>query len=978
MVAYHSSPVMRRISLVVMFCRKSSVISRFLAVATIVLLLGTATTYAVGGDSYLCSANDADAFPLVSESKATALWVSPSDHKGLRRVAKMFQEDVKRVTGKTPEILAGDAPQGDVVVIIGSLGNCPVLDKLVANGKIDASEVEGRWEATITQVVEKPIEGVDRALVIAGSDKRGAVYGLFDLSQQIGVSPWVWWADVPVKQQSELYIAPGPHVSKGPAVKYRGIFINDEAPALANWAAEKFGGCNAKFYDHVFQLILRLKGNYLWPAMWGRAIYDDDPNSPPLADEYGVVIGTTHHEPLMRAHVEWERYGEGPWNYDKNPEKLREFWREGIERMNGYESIITVGMRGDGDEPMSESANIELLQRIVADQREIIEEVTGQPADSLPQIWALYKEVQEYYDKGMRVPEDITLLLCDDNWGNIRKLPRPGSPRHKGGYGIYYHFDYVGDPRNYKWINTNPLPRIWEQMNLAYRHGVTQMWIVNVGDIKPMELPIEFFLDLAWDPDRWPAEQIAEYQRLWAAREFGEAHAAEIGEIVGQYAKINSRRKPELLDADTYNVVNFREAENVVAEYQALADAAQRINDSLPPEYRSAFFQLVLHPVLASANLHDLYVTVAKNRLYAEQRRAETNALAERARQLYARDSEITDRYHKLNDGKWNHMMSQNHIGYTYWQEPRRQVMPEVREIEIPTAGEMGVAIEDSTSWWPQAEGEAVLPEMVVGGSSRYIDVFNRGKQTFDFTASSAEPWLTVEPASGQVSEQVRLEVSVDWSALPEGVDSVPVTITSSTGQEVVIQALVNHTGLDSPEEGAWIENDGYVSIDAENFTRSLDAGPLSWQWVPDLGRRSGAVMPVPVTAERVSDPTAGPCLEYDVLLHSTGDVLVTAYVSPTLDYYASDGFRYAISIDDDPPQTVNIHADTSHPFWQNNVRTNINKSSSKHKISEPGKHVLKLWMVDPGVVVQELVMETGEVRPSYLGPPESPRVPSH
>ncbi|MFC7669511.1 glycosyl hydrolase 115 family protein [Hymenobacter humi] len=393
--------------------------------------------------------------------------------------------------------------------------------------------------------MNNPMPGVERALVIAGSDKRGTIYGIYDLSQQIGVSPWYWWADVPTKQQPALYVLAGRHTQGEPKVKYRGIFLNDEAPALSGWAKEKFGGINSKMYVHVFELILRLRGNYLWPAMWGNAFNDDDKQSPVLADEYGVVMGTSHHEPMVRSQQEWKRYGSGAWNYQTNPKVLQDFWRQGIRNMGTKESIVTVGMRGDGDEPMSEGSNIALLEKIVADQRQILAEETRKPADQTPQLWALYKEVQDYYDKGMRVPDDVTLLLCDDNWGNIRKLPKVGEKPRKGGYGIYYHFDYVGGPRNYKWLNTNPLPRIWEQMHLAHAYGANQIWIVNVGDLKPMELPISFFLDYAWNPDKIKADQVAAYTQRWAAQQFGPTYAGEIGDILAKYAKYNARRKPE-------------------------------------------------------------------------------------------------------------------------------------------------------------------------------------------------------------------------------------------------------------------------------------------------------------------------------------------------------------------------------------------------------------------------------------------------
>ncbi|MDZ7357840.1 MAG: glycosyl hydrolase 115 family protein, partial [candidate division KSB1 bacterium] len=642
-----------------------STIQLWLTILLVSLLLGIALirpkpASAKDPETFFSTEKLAGAFALSDAGKPAVLCASSQDYPGVLRVLRHFQADIERVTGTKPAISFDDIPEANEIVIIGTLGKSQLIDKLVSDNKLDVSDIVGRWEASLIQVIEHPFSIGTSALVIVGSDKRGTIFGMFDLSEKIGVSPWYWWADVPPKKKTDIYILPGRHILGPPKVKYRGIFINDEAPALSGWAYEKFGGFNAKFYEHVFELILRLKGNFLWPAMWGRAFYDDDPENPRLADEYGVVIGTSHHEPMMRAHDEWRRYGSGPWNYEKNEAKLRQFWTEGIRRMGNYESIVTLAMRGDGDEPMSEEANIELLQRIVKDQREILKEVTGKDITTIPQVWALYKEVQEYYDKGMRVPDDVTLLLCDDNWGNIRKLPKLDDPPRAGGYGIYYHYDYVGGPRNFKWLNTNQISRVWEQMHLAYEYDARQIWIVNVGDIKPMEFPISFFLDYAWNPEIFPAEYLPEYTRLWSEKQFGLRYAKEIAHILTSYTKFNSRRKPELLSPDTYSLVNYREAETVVSDYKKLEEQARTVYDALPAEYQDAFYQLVLHPVEACANLNELYVTVGKNRLYAKQGRAATNSLAEKAKQLFARDAEITNYYNKIMaNGKWNHMMDQ-------------------------------------------------------------------------------------------------------------------------------------------------------------------------------------------------------------------------------------------------------------------------------------------------------------------------------
>ena len=465
----------------------------------------------------------------------------------------MLQSDIEMVTGRKPEIIYTLPASIKNIIIIGTLNKSSLIKRLVKEKKMNVNGIKDKWECFELQVIHNPFKGIQNALVIAGSDKRGTAYGVFELSQQMGVSPWYWWADVPVKKKKEVYVKKGVFKMGPPSVKYRGIFINDEAPAFSGWAKEKFGGVNHNVYEKIFELLLRLKANYLWPAMWGNAFNDDDTLNPVMADKYGIVMGTSHHEPMLRAQQEWKRYGKGQWNYDSNEVVLKDFWRKGIENMGTHESIVTIGMRGDGDMPMTQGSNIALLERIVSDQRKIIEEVTGKPASQTPQLWALYKEVQDYYDKGMRVPDDVTLLLCDDNWGNIRKLPKLTDKPRSGGYGIYYHFDYVGGPRNYKWINTNNIARVWEQMHLAYEYGVDKIWIVNVGDLKPMEFPISFFLDYAWNVKKWNEDNLRDYYTQWAAKQFGAAHAKEIGEIIQKYSQYNARRKPELLSPETYS-----------------------------------------------------------------------------------------------------------------------------------------------------------------------------------------------------------------------------------------------------------------------------------------------------------------------------------------------------------------------------------------------------------------------------------------
>jgi hypothetical protein len=485
---------------------------------TFLLLLALCCVVVAGAvETFVSFSPSGGAFAVVKGGKPVNVVCGQDDYEGVRIAASNLASDFGRVCGVKPQLVG--EPSGECV-IVGSLKS-GLIQRLVKAGKVDGKELEGKTEKYLLQVVDNPTGGVSRALVIAGSDKRGAIYGVYELSRQMGVSPWYWWMDVPTPHNDNVYIKEGVFTDGEPKVKYRGIFINDEWPCFGNWAKARFGGINSKCYERVFELVLRLKGNFMWPAMWASAFYDDDAMNGPLADRMGVVMGTSHHEPMALAQQDWARNRDGEWNYATNGEALRRFWTRGIERAKDWETVVTMGMRGDGDKPMDGSGNIKLMEQIVGDQRKIIESVTGRPAAETPQVWALYKEVQDYYDQGMQVPDDVTLLLCDDNWGNVRRLPSLDAKPRKGGYGMYYHFDYVGGPRSSKWININPIPRVWEQMNLCYEYGVRELWIVNVGDLKPMEYPITFFLDMAWNPERYNASNLIEHSVDFCRSVFG-------------------------------------------------------------------------------------------------------------------------------------------------------------------------------------------------------------------------------------------------------------------------------------------------------------------------------------------------------------------------------------------------------------------------------------------------------------------------
>lgn len=805
------------------------------------------------GSSFILFEPQQGTIPVIKEGIATSLLFDDQDYKGVLRAIQTLQEDFERLGAS----VSTENQTSSHRIIIGTLGESKWIDELARSKKINGEELLGKTEKFIIQHVADPAEGIASAIVIAGSDKRGTIYGIYELSKQMGVSPWYYWADVPVIKQTNLYFKPGVYTSGEPKVRYRGIFLNDEAPALSGWSRATFGGFNHQFYEKVFELLLRLKANFLWPAMWGSAFYDDDPANGILADEMGIVMSTSHHEPMARAQQEWRRHGNGgAWDYSTNEQGLKSFWRGGMERTKNWETTVTLAMRGDGDEPMSEKQNVGLLEKIVKDQRQIIAEVTGKEIGQTPQVWALYKEVQDYYDKGMRVPDDVTLLFCDDNWGNVRKLPALDAKPRKGGYGMYYHFDYVGGPRNSKWLNVSQIQRVWEQMNLTYRHGVDRIWVVNVGDLKPMEFPISFFLDMAWDPDQFNAANLFSYTKDWAAQQFGPTHAHEIARLLDTYTKYNHRVTPELLDHKTYSLDHYHEFEGVVSEYKDLLIEAMRLYNILPQQQRDAYDQLVLFPINACTNLYEMYLAKAKNDLYYQEKDLRANYWADQVKLAFQRDSVLTDHFNnRIADGKWKHMMDQVRIGYTSWNNPPRSIMPEVN----------------------------------------YVD-----------------------------------------------------------------------TTLLVPSK-IFVEEGGVVSIEAMNYKLAHTSNDIVWTEIPNLGKTESAVTTMPVTAKLDEDTY----LVYKVAVSSVGEGKLVVLTSPTLNYNANKGLRYAVSVNGGTEQIVNINGHYRGELGRWQARRII-ASQSTHHFSKAGEYSIRIRPLEQGIVIQKMMLDMGGLKPSYLGAPES------
>ena len=998
-------------------------VKRLLAV-TAFALAGAKAFAALGEERFVDFRATANGFALVSGGTAASVWTDAQDYAGVLRAADDLKADVARVTGVAPMVSRDLAALHGPAIIVGTIGRSAAIDRLIREHKLDVAPIAGKWEAFLLQVVDAPAPGIDRALVIAGSDKRGTIYGTYDLSEQIGVSPWYWWADVPVEHRDALFVKPGRYVHGEPSVKYRGIFLNDEAPDLTNWIHAKFGTApvsanppvpagianyNHEFYAKIFEVILRLRGNYLWPAMWNNAFNEDDPQNARLADEYGIVVGTSHQEPMLRAQKEWDRRFQstiGTWNYAKQPDVLENFWREGVRRNRDFESIVTLGLRGANDTEMAPGgpeANRALLEKIVDVQRRILSEEVNPDLTKIPQLWCLYKEVQDFYEAGMRAPDDVTLLWAEDNWGNLRRLPTADERKRRGGAGVYYHFDYHGGPRSYQWLNTSPIPKIWEQMSLAKQYGADRIWIVNVGHFKGYEFPLEYFMSLGWDANRWTGDNFAEFTRLWAAREFGPDHAAEIADIMAKYSKYNGRRKPELLAPDTYSLVDYREAETVVADFQAIAGRAEKIFQTLPAAKRDAFYQLVLFPAKASALLSEFYLAAEKNALFAKQGRASADAAAVETKVVYQRFVDLVAYYNgPFADGRWTHFMDQSVLGYTTWRDPPANNMNHVKlaAVSAPDAAALGVAVEGSGAAWPGATAEATLPQFDAFNRQRHwLEVFNRGKKPFAFTAVASAPWIVIGEAPGPVApvwsfwdrifprlakirgtveKDLRLWISVDWNRAPKGLATGTVKLTGANTEMAVKVVAFNPAEPTRATLQGFVEGEGVVAIEPEHYTGKTDAGASRWTRIEDYGRTlSGMRATAPVDAPSATPGKDSPCLEYRMYLFSPGPVGVTAITAPTLNFAPDRGVRYAVSFDDETPQIVTLvprgyKAQNGNRAWEKSVGDNAHSAHSTHPLAGPGYHTLKFWMIDPAVVLQKIVVDCGGLKPSYLGPPES------
>lgn len=943
-----------------------------------------------------------DAFPLVYNGVAADLYVDTNDHEVVKISTKDLRSDIEKVSHIAPAISSELNLSRRNVVIVGTIRNSRKIDELSASKKINVEDIKGEWETFKIMVVENPFPNVDKALVIVGSDRRGTAFGVYELSKQIGVSPWAYWADVPVKGKTNIFIKGGHYQFGPPSVKYRGIFINDSGYGLKPWAAQaqdpETGGIGPNTYRKVFELMLRLKGNYFWNS--------GNEERARMADRYAIVLGTPHNHHMLASG--WGEKDRGPWQYDINRENIYNFWNEWVEKLKDNEGVYTLGMRGSGDLPMNGEHSVDetvaLMEEIIRDQREIITNNIQKPLEEVPQILVLYKEVLGLYNQGLKVPDDVTLIWPDDNYGYNKRLSNSKERARSGGAGVYYHLSYLGRPHDYLWLSTTNPVLIWEEMKKAYDFNARKLWVFNVGDIKPAEYNLSFAMDLAWDVDNFNKDNIAEHRKMWMGNIFGEGLSKELGEIMDEYFRLAFERKPEFMGWDRlepttpvvdteYSFINYQEAEKRLSASKELKEKTEAIFDALPEPEKAAFFQLVWYPVSCLYHTDAKLLNAQLNRLYARQGRASTNHYAELAAAHWDSIKMATKEYHQLLNGKWVDIIQWDGIGMnrpTYWLPKKEEdtilienqpnyFMPPVERNNPGTEAAMGIfaeGFEDKIL----INGRLMLPWFSsIYKEQHYFELFNKGKKPFDYKITPSEDWIKLSSTTGSCVDDSRITVNIDYQNLMklgqrehEGF----VTVEGAGSTQKIDVFVFTPVGI-VPQElsGLFVENNGYISINAENFHRKTNKDGFGWEITKDIGYTGNLIGAYPFTAEpveqewKVEHDKDAAYAEYDFYCFNTGWVDVYSYSLPTYPINSQRHSLYGVSIDDGPPLIIDFETKIRSEKWKQNVQRNQSVNVTKHFIQKSGKHTLKIWMIDTGVFMDKMVIDLGGLKKSYKGP---------
>lgn len=947
--------------------------------------------------------------------KKYAILVEASAFEGVKRIAAKVALDIEKVTGILPPVITEEeflAGKFEQVILCATVGQSAMLDELEESGHLNLYKVRGKREVFQLQFVESKPEGVGELLVIAGSDKRGTIYGMFTLSEYFGVTSLTYFGDAPVLKRDVVIGKDVEQTSKEPSVKYRGFFINDEWPCCGTWATKHFGWFNADMYEHIFEFLLRMKGNYLWPAMWSASFPIDGPEgkNEELADMYGVVMGYSHHEPCLRASEEWDKvrgpetkYG-NEWNFYTNEEGLMNYWAEALERSGKFDNLITIGMRGERDTSMlGENAtveeNVNLLKDIITKQRQLIKKHVNSDINKVPQLLALYKEVEAYFYgneniaglKDWKELDGVICMLCEDNFGHMRTLPTEDVRNRKGGWGMYYHFDYHGGPISYEWVDSTPLTKTWEQMCMAYEYGIKDAWIVNVGDVKFHEVPLTYFLSLAYDYDKWGysnKNSAKEYMEQWAKANFAsvdEETRAKIVEVFDSYININHKRRPESSNSHVYHPCHYNESSRMIAEAKRVERLSEEVMESLNEEERAGYYSMIHFSAMASANLLKMHLYAGKNELYARQGKVAANAYAVKVRECIRKDKEYANQFAAFKDGKWDGMQLAQHIGFTKWNEDDCRY-PIIHSVEPVYKPRLVVSKGDEEATATKTYGPPMtlkITDFVYAGCERAIvEVANQGigkvaYRIFREDGKELPAWLSISPMEGEVELVQKIVFTCDRSKLPVAGEKVRLLI-SDNDTVVAVEVYGKAVNTEGLPEMTFLNKHGVTVIEANHFAWKKDTEKGSFEVIENYGKYGTGVKVFPSTAV-FAKKEEKPFVAYRFIAEEAGEYQIDLVVAPINSVVNKK--KVSVVVENglgDVKEAVIVPEDfrageSGDIRWAQGV-LNQARTVSVTMLFNKGVQDVKVGAMEAGTVLERIYIHKPQVgvKPSYLGPEET------
>lgn len=928
--------------------------------------------------------------------------VEKTAYEGVKKVALKSAGDMEMVIGECPHVL--DSYEGyEEIVLYATIGRSQLLTQLEQDGRIDLSRVSGQREVYGIYFVENPFEGVKKAVVVAGSDKRGTIYGIFTLSEKFGVSPLVYWGDAFVNCTGSITFSKEmEEISKEPSVRYRGFFINDEWPCFGNWAGKHFGGFCAETYEKVFELLLRLKGNYLWPAMWSASFAIDGPGSrnEELADEYGVIMGNSHHEPCLRAGEEWDIYKKDvkeygtEWNYSTNKDGLLKFWRDSLIRSGKYENIITTGMRGERDSVMQGADSLEesinLWKDIITEQDKLIDTYADTEEYRHPKLLVIYKETEEYFYgteevqglSGWEGLEDKILMFCEDNYGYMRRLPDEEVQNHKGGLGMYYHLDYHGSPVSYEWINTTQLSKIWEQMSVAYNHGIQEAWIVNVGDIKGNELPLSYFMAMAYDFEKWGDKDTDSYNRFleeWVNVQFGgcldRSLVLKIKDILTEHINIISMRKPESLNSSVFHPCNYIETDRMLIRINILLKEAARVKKELPEICHSAFYSMIEYPLFTGMNTVLMNLYAGKNEFYARQGRVYANKYRDFVTEAFYKDKLYKEEFASFKDGKWEGMELGLHTGFTKWNDDGCR-LPVRCTVEPLERAQLIVSVQDrqdiAVKNYGAPERIEIKDFLYPGVSSVNVLISNGGSEGFECNIRQEKPcgWIKADWDKKQVNVQEELVISCNSTNLPVLPEKHTIYITGADA-EVAVDIWGQGINLSGFPNGTFFERNGYVSMPAPSVSYIKEGNGRKWMLLDNYGKLGSAYKAFPSDNTKINEPAV---LGYNFAVMEAGWYYLEVWSAPSNPVSKESRISFGLSLNNKdygeiPSVSESYQAgNPDNKEWADAALNQCRKTEIKVNLNQ-GLNKIEIYASSDEFVLEGLFISKEHLKESYTGP---------